>query len=76
MSNGTARDRSDAMTCKFFFFSEMGYNNAYPLEAVEQYGYSALLFPNSLFDAAKARDPARLRPNENITPRRALHSTG
>jgi hypothetical protein len=43
------------MTRKFFFFSEMGYN-AYPLEAVEQYGYSALLFPNSLFDAEKARD--------------------
>ena len=26
------------MTRKFFFFSEMGYN-AYPLEAIEQYGY-------------------------------------
>ena len=43
------------MTRKFFFFSEMGYN-AYPLEALEQYGYSALLFPNSIFDAEKARD--------------------
>ena len=43
------------MTRKFFFFSEMGYN-AYPLEALEQYGYSALLFPNSIFDPEKARD--------------------
>src|SRR6266436_5383916 len=43
------------MTRKFFFFSEMGYN-AYPLEALEQYGYSALLFPNSIFDPVKARD--------------------
>jgi len=43
------------MTRKFFFFSEMGYN-AYPLEALERYGYSALLFPNSIFDAEKARD--------------------
>jgi hypothetical protein len=42
------------MARKFFFFSEMGYN-AYPTEALERYGYSALLFPNSLFDA-KARD--------------------
>src|SRR5215468_6249298 len=46
---------SQVMTRKFFFFSEMGYN-AYPLEALEQYGYSALLFPNSIFDAEKARD--------------------
>ena len=29
---------SQVMTRKFFFFSEMGYN-AYPLEAIEQYGY-------------------------------------
>jgi hypothetical protein len=43
------------MTRKFFFFSEMGYN-AYPLEALERYGYAALLFPNSIFDAEKARD--------------------
>ena len=43
------------MTRKFFFFSEMGYN-AYPIEALEQYGYSALLFPNSIFDREKARD--------------------
>src|SRR5438128_3888756 len=49
------RDRSHAMTRKFLFFSEMGYN-AYPIEALEQYGYSALLFPNSIFDAEKARD--------------------
>jgi len=43
------------MTRKFFFFSEMGYN-AYPVEAFEKYGYSALLFPNSIFDPEKARD--------------------
>ena len=43
------------MKRKFFFFSEMGYN-AYPIEALEQYGYSALLFPNSIFDREKARD--------------------
>jgi hypothetical protein len=49
------RDRSHAMTRKFFFFSEMGYN-AYPIEALEQYGYSALLFPSSIFDREKARD--------------------
>jgi len=49
------RDRSHAMTRKFFFFSEMGYN-AYPIEALEQYGYSALLFPSSIFDRGKARD--------------------
>src|ERR1700752_4686704 len=36
------------MTRKFFF-SEMGYN-VYPVEAFEKYGYSALLFPNSIFD--------------------------
>src|SRR5215472_9179302 len=55
MCERTAVRRSHAMTCKFFFFSEMGYN-AYPMEALEQYGYSALLFPNSIFDAEKARD--------------------
>src|SRR5437899_12988868 len=49
------RDRSHAMTRKFFFFSEMGYN-AYPIEALEQYGYSAPLFPNSIFDREEARD--------------------
>jgi len=43
------------MTRQFFFFSEMGYN-AYPVEALEQYGYSQLLFPNSIFDPEKARD--------------------
>ncbi len=43
------------MTRKFFFFSEMGYN-AYPSEAIEKYGYSALMFPNSIFDREKARD--------------------
>jgi alkanesulfonate monooxygenase SsuD/methylene tetrahydromethanopterin reductase-like flavin-dependent oxidoreductase (luciferase family) len=43
------------MTRKFFFFSEMGYN-AYPTEVAEQYGYTALMFPNSVFDANKARD--------------------
>jgi hypothetical protein len=53
--NEQKRDGSHAVTRKFFFFSEMGYN-AYPLEALEQYGYSALLFPNSIFDAEKARD--------------------
>jgi Luciferase-like monooxygenase len=30
--------------------------HAYPLQALEQYGYPALLFPNSIFDAEKARD--------------------
>ena len=43
------------MTRKFFFFSEMGYN-AYPTEVAEQYGYTALMFPNSVFDANVARD--------------------
>jgi alkanesulfonate monooxygenase SsuD/methylene tetrahydromethanopterin reductase-like flavin-dependent oxidoreductase (luciferase family) len=43
------------MARKFFFFSEMGYN-AYPTEEAEKYGYTALMFPNSIFDAAKARD--------------------
>src|ERR1700730_2995076 len=49
------------MTRKFFFFSEMGYN-AYPLEALQQYGYSALLFPNSIFDPEKARDLWQMGP--------------
>jgi alkanesulfonate monooxygenase SsuD/methylene tetrahydromethanopterin reductase-like flavin-dependent oxidoreductase (luciferase family) len=43
------------MTRKFFFFSEMGYN-AYPIEAAEQYGYTALMFPNSIFNRETARD--------------------
>jgi alkanesulfonate monooxygenase SsuD/methylene tetrahydromethanopterin reductase-like flavin-dependent oxidoreductase (luciferase family) len=43
------------MTRKFFFFSEMGYN-AYPTEVAEQYGYTALMFPNSIFDAKTAHD--------------------
>jgi alkanesulfonate monooxygenase SsuD/methylene tetrahydromethanopterin reductase-like flavin-dependent oxidoreductase (luciferase family) len=43
------------MTRKFFFFSEMGYN-AYPTEVAEEYGYTALMFPNSIFDAPTARD--------------------
>jgi len=47
------------MTRKFFFFSEMGYN-AYPLEALEQYGYSALLFHNSIL-------PPGHRPNVNFS---------
>src|SRR5215468_9828157 len=55
MCEWTEVRRSYAMTRKFLFFSEMGYN-AYPLEALEQYSYSALLFPNSIFDAEKARD--------------------
>jgi len=33
----------------------MGYN-AYPTEVAEQYGYTALMFPNSIFDANTARD--------------------
>ena len=41
------------MTRKFFFFSEMGYN-AYPSELAEQYGYTALLFPNNIFDPEQA----------------------
>ena len=43
------------MTRKFFFFSEMGYN-AYPDEEAEKYGYTNLMFPNSIFDAETARD--------------------
>ncbi len=43
------------MQRQFFFFSEMGYN-AYPDEEAEKYGYTALMFPNSIFDAATARD--------------------
>jgi hypothetical protein len=49
------RGRSQAMTRKFFFFSETGYN-AFPIEALEQYGYSVVLFPNTVFDREKARD--------------------
>ena len=43
------------MTRQFFFFSEMGYN-VYPEEEAKKYGYTSLLFPNSIFDAEKARD--------------------
>lgn len=43
------------MDRKFFYFSEMGYN-AYPQELADQYGYTALMFPNSIFDANVARD--------------------
>ena len=43
------------MPRKFFFFSEMGYN-AYPADAAEKYGYTALMFPNSIFDAPTARN--------------------
>ena len=43
------------MARKFFFFSEMGYN-VYPAEEAKKYGYTALMFPNSIFDAEKARD--------------------
>ena len=43
------------MDREFFFFSEMGYN-AYPEEAAEKYGYTALMFPNALFDRAKAAE--------------------
>jgi len=43
------------MTRKFFFFSEMGYN-AYPNEEADKYGYTNLMFPNSIFDAETARD--------------------
>jgi hypothetical protein len=50
------RDRSQAMTRKFFFFSEMGYN-AYPIEALEQYGYSAFLAGSE-----------RLRNNRRMAP--------
>ena len=42
------------MTRKFFF---LGYN-AYPTEVAEQYGYTALMFPNSVFGANKARSLA------------------
>ena len=40
---------------QILLLSEMGYN-AYPSEIVEQYGYTALLLPNSIFDPEKARD--------------------
>ena len=43
------------MKRQFFYFSEMGYN-AYPIEAAEKYGYTNLMFPNSIFDREKARD--------------------
>ncbi|HUB95496.1 MAG TPA: hypothetical protein VL993_06240, partial [Stellaceae bacterium] len=43
------------MERKFFYFSEMGYN-AYPTEEAEAYGYTALMFPNRIFDAGKARE--------------------
>ena len=33
----------------------MGYN-AYPTEVAERYGYTNLMFPNSIFDAETARD--------------------
>jgi alkanesulfonate monooxygenase SsuD/methylene tetrahydromethanopterin reductase-like flavin-dependent oxidoreductase (luciferase family) len=42
-------------TRKFFFFSEMGYN-AYPIEEIEKYGYSALMLPNHIFDRQKASE--------------------
>ena len=42
------------MTRKFFFFSEMGYN-AYPEEEAQKYGFTALMFPNSVFDPPTAR---------------------
>jgi alkanesulfonate monooxygenase SsuD/methylene tetrahydromethanopterin reductase-like flavin-dependent oxidoreductase (luciferase family) len=43
------------MKRQFFYFSEMGYN-AYPIEAAEKYGYTNLMFPNSIFDRENARD--------------------
>ncbi len=43
------------MQRQFFFFSEMGYN-AYPEEEADKYGYTSLMFPNSIFDPQKARD--------------------
>ena len=43
------------MTRKFFFFSEMGYN-AYPDEEAAKYGYTALMFPNSIFDPQTASE--------------------
>jgi hypothetical protein len=59
------------MTRKFFF-SEMGYN-AYPVEAFEKYGYSALLFPNSIFDPEKGSRPlADVPASTNTRPRWAL----
>ncbi len=60
------------MTRKFFFFSEMGYN-AYPTEVAEKYGYTALMFPNSIFDAAEGARPladvparARIRVRDGL----------
>lgn len=52
---GASGEEPKEMTRNFFYFSEMGYN-AYPTDVAEQYGYTALLFPNSIFDANKARD--------------------
>ena len=43
------------MQRQFFFFSEMGYN-AYPEEEAQKYGYTSLMFPNSIFDRETARD--------------------
>jgi len=40
---------------KFFYFSEMGYN-AYPEEEAEKYGFTNLLFPNTIFNRDTARD--------------------
>src|SRR4029079_2879045 len=53
------RSKGDVMTRKFFFFSEMGYN-AYPTEVAEEYGYTKLMFPHSLFDANNARDLSQM----------------
>ena len=63
--SGPKRDGGYAMTRKFFFFSEMGYN-AYPLEALERYGYSALLFPKL----------AKPEPNRRFRARSALGRAG
>lgn len=43
------------MRRQFFFFSEMGYN-VYPEEEAQKYGYTSLMFPNSLFDRDKAAE--------------------
>jgi len=51
----SARSGMVPVTRQFFYFSEMGYN-AYPTEVAEQYGYTNLLFPNSIFDPDTARD--------------------
>jgi alkanesulfonate monooxygenase SsuD/methylene tetrahydromethanopterin reductase-like flavin-dependent oxidoreductase (luciferase family) len=53
--NGTDARQELGDDAQILFFSEMGYN-VYPIEALEEYGYSALLFPNSIFDREKARD--------------------